>query len=77
MIDYTYKVNRIGIVNKIWYNYYINDFTNNTNKFDILDFIKEIDARKEKETKKELYLAYENRIEKSYDFISKIENKMR
>ena len=27
MIDYTKKANRIGVVNKVWYNYYMNDYS--------------------------------------------------
>ena len=27
MIDCTYQAKRIGVVDKVWYNYYINDYS--------------------------------------------------
>ena len=78
MIDYTYKINKIGIIDKVWYNYYINDYSisNGTKKDklinDINDFIKEIEKRKNKEKNKLLIKAYEERINKSINSINKL-----
>ena len=71
MIDFTNKVNRIGVVDKIWYNYYINDYsisnaTDKERKRTIInDFIKEIELRKNKESKDNIKKAYQARIEKA------------
>ena len=78
MIDYTYKINKIGIIDKVWYNYYINDYSisNGTKKDklinDINDFIKEIEKRKNKEKNKLLIKAYEDRINKAINSINEL-----
>ena len=81
MIDYTRKVNRIGVVDRHWYNYYINDYSisNATQKermiSNISDFIDEIEKRKDSESKKNIKNAYQARIEKSNQYIKKIKKR--
>ena len=71
MIDYTYQVKKIGIIDKIWYNYYLNNYSlSNGPKTekkinDIKDFIKEIEKRKELEKNIILKEAYQARINKA------------
>ena len=78
MIDYTYKANRIGIVDRIWYNYYINDYSisNGTKKEEMIrnikGFINEIEKRMVNETKDNIKNAYQIRIEKANNYINKI-----
>ena len=78
MIDYTNRVSRIGIINKVWYNYYINDYSisNNTKKEklinDINNFINEIEKRMNNESNINLKKAYQQRIDKSLKNIDKI-----
>ena len=78
MIDYTYKAKRIGIVDRIWYNYYINDYSisNGTKKErmirNIEGFINEIEKRMVNETKDNIKNAYQIRIEKANNYINKI-----
>ena len=80
MIDYTYQVKRIGIVDKIWYNYYKNDYSISlgTKKDKMINningFIKEIEKRKSKEKNLLIKDAYQKRIEKSNKTIEKINN---
>ena len=77
MIDLSYQVKRIGVVDKIWYNYYINDYSisNGTEKeifiLRVKDFIKEIETRMNKETNPILKEAYQKRIDKAKNSISK------
>ena len=80
MIDYTRKVNKIGVVDRIWYNYYINDYSisRGTKKEKMIrnieDFINEIEKRMVNETKDNIKNAYQTRIEKANNYINKIKN---
>lgn len=80
MIDYTCKSKKIGVVDRIWYNYYINDYSisNATKKermiSNINDFISEIEKRMKNESKDNIKNAYQARIEKSKKYINKIKN---
>ena len=80
MIDYSYKAKKIGIVDRIWYNYYINDYSisRGTKKEEMIrsieDFINEIEKRMVNETKDNIKNAYQIRIEKSNNYINKIKN---
>ena len=80
MIDYTCKPKKIGVVDRIWYNYYINDYSisNATKKErminNINDFISEIEKRMKNESKDNIKNAYQARIEKSKKYINKIKN---
>ena len=81
MIDYTYNAKRIGIVDKVWYNYYKNDYSisNATKKEKMINnikiFIKQIEIRKENESKENLKNAYQDRINKSNEYIYRIMKK--
>ena len=78
MIDYTLKVNRIGLIDKVWYNYYINDYSISkaTNKEKMINningFINEIKKRKNKENNSLLIDAYNTRIQKANNQINKL-----
>ena len=80
MIDYTKKASKIGIIDRLWYNYYINDYSisNATKKermiSNIIDFISEIEKRMDNESKDNIKNAYQARIEKSNKYINKIKN---
>lgn len=80
MIDYIRKANKIGVVDGLWYNYYINDYSisNATKKermiSSINDFISEIEKRKDNESKDNIKSAYQARIEKANKYIYKIKN---
>ncbi len=80
MIDYAYKAKRIGVVNKVWYNYLINDYSiSNATKKDkminnINGFISEIELRKNKEKNEILKEAYQARIDKANLFIEEVKN---
>ena len=80
MIDYTRKASKIGIIDGLWYNYYINDYSisNATKKermiSNIIDFISEIEKRMDNESKDNIKNAYQARIEKSNKYINKIKN---
>ena len=80
MIDYSCKSKKIGVVDRIWYNYYINDYSisNATKKermiSNINDFISEIEKRMKNESKDNIKNAYQARIEKSKKYINKIKN---
>ena len=80
MIDYTRKASKIGIIDGLWYNYYINDYSisNATQKermiSNIIDFISEIEKRMDNESKDNIKNAYQARIEKSNKYINKIKN---
>ena len=80
MIDYTYKAKRIGIVDRIWYNYYINDYSisNGTKKERMIEnlkgFLNEIEFRKNNEDNEKLKNAYNERINKINNYICKIKN---
>ena len=78
MIDYVSKVNKIGVIDKVWYNYYVNDYSiSNGTKNKILiervkDFIKEIEKRMNNTEKENIKLAYQARIDKSYNYINEL-----
>ena len=75
MIDYMKCVKRIGIVDKIWYNYYINNYSisNGTKKDKLIKniekFILEIMKRKDEEKNIIIKNAYEERIKKANKYI--------
>ena len=78
MIDYTKRANRIGIVDKIWYNYYKNSYSisNATKKEKLIKninkFINEVTKRMNNEENSDLKKAYLKRIEKSNEYIFRI-----
>jgi len=78
MIDYTCKPKKIGIVDRIWYNYYINDYSisNATKREKMINningFIKEIEVRKNNESNEILKNAYQERINKANNYLNKI-----
>lgn len=78
MIDYTYQARRIGIVDKVWYNYYINDYSisNGTEKdkliHNINDFVKAVEHRMKKEKNSIIKSAYQARIDKANTYINKL-----
>ena len=78
MIDYTQISNKIGVVDRIWYNYYINDYSvsNGKDKEKIIKkidgFLDEIVLRMNKETRKQIKEAYQARINKATEFVNKI-----
>ena len=80
MIDYTCKPKKIGVVDRIWYNYYINDYSisNATKKEKMINningFIKEIEVRKNNEGNEILKNAYQERINKANNYLNKIKN---
>ena len=80
MIDYMYKVKKIGIVDKIWYNYYKNDYsiTSLANKkiliSNIKDFIKQINNNLFNEQNKIIKNAYNLRIKKAKKYIDELKN---
>ena len=82
MIDYAILSSKIGIIDRVWYNYYINDYSiSNGTKRDKLiknieGFIEEIKKRKEKETKENLRNAYEARIKKAENYIEELKNEI-
>ena len=75
MVDYTYKAHRIGVVDKVWYNYYINDYSisNSTNKDKMIiyinEFINEIKIRMNNEVDDNIKKAYMARIDKANKYI--------
>ena len=74
MIDYVTSDKRIGIIDKVWYNYYINSYSisNNTDIDRIKDFIKEIEIRLENENNNIIKEAYKQRIIKANNYIKEI-----
>ena len=80
MIDYTYQAKKIGVVNKVWYNYFINDYSisNATKKEKMINningFLNEIQYRKNKENNEILKVAYQARINKTVNYLNKIKN---
>lgn len=80
MIDYMKYVNRIGVVDKVWYNYYINDYSisNGTKREKLINnieaFIEEIVKRQQEEQNIEIRSAYEERIKKANKYINKLKN---
>lgn len=80
MIDYTYKVKKIGIIDRVWYNYFINDYSisNATKREKMINningFIKEIEVRKNNEGNEILKNAYQERINKANNYLNKIKS---
>ncbi|MBR3161196.1 MAG: glycosyltransferase family 2 protein [Bacilli bacterium] len=80
MIDYTYRAKKIGVVDRIWYNYFINNYSisRSTKKEkmikNIKDFLGEIEFRKSIENNKILKDAYQYRINKTNNYLKKIKN---
>ncbi len=78
MIDYVSKVNKIGVIDKVWYNYYVNDYSiSNGTKNKLLiervkDFIKEIEKRMNNTEKENVKRAYQARIDKSNKYINEL-----
>ena len=78
MIDYAHQVKRIGIVDRIWYNYYINDYSvsHGTNKEELLriinDSLNEIIARMNNEKDEVIKEAYQARIDKVNSYMDRI-----
>ena len=78
MIDYVSKVNKIGVIDKVWYNYYVNDYSiSNGTKNKILiervkDFIKEIEKRMNNTEKENVKRAYQARIDKSNKYLNEL-----
>lgn len=80
MIEYMKHVKRIGVVDKIWYNYYINDYSisNGTKKEKLIKniegFIEEIAKKRDEETNIEIKKAFEGRIKKANKYIDELKN---
>ena len=80
MIDAMKCLNKIGVVDKVWYNYYINEYSiSNATKREkminnIKSFILEIEKRKALESKDRIKRAYDARIEKANNYINAIKN---
>jgi len=67
MIELSYNLHKIGIVNNVWYNYYKNDYsiTHNVNREKIMPFLKIFIKKKEKEENEILANAYKYRLLKT------------
>jgi glycosyltransferase involved in cell wall biosynthesis len=80
MIDYTKNAKRIGVVDGLWYDYYINDYSisNATKKEKMINningFINEIEKRIISEEKDNIKNAYQARIEKSKKYVKEIKS---
>lgn len=78
MIDYVKQVKRIGVINKVWYNYYVNEYSisNGTKKDklinDIEGFIDEVSKRCDEETDVRIKNAYKERIKKANHYINEL-----
>ena len=78
MIDYVKQVKRIGVINKVWYNYYVNEYSisNGTKKDklinDIEGFIDEVSKRCDEETDVRIKNAYKERIKKTNHYINEL-----
>lgn len=80
MIDYMKYVKRIGIIDKVWYNYYINEYSisNGTKKNKLINniegFINEIIKRQNNEYNPNIKKSYEERIKKAKKYINELKN---
>ena len=80
MIDYMNYVNKIGVVDKVWYNYYINEYSisNGTKKDKLIKniegFINEITKRRDEESNLKIKNDYDERIKKANKYIAEIKN---
>ena len=76
MIDYTMKNPKIGVVDKVWYNYYKNTYSITSKsktelREKVREFKKEIKKRLDEETRPIVKLAYNKRIDKINGFFEK------
>lgn len=82
MIDYTYQVKKIGIIDRVWYNYFINDYSisNGTKREKMINningFLNEIKIRKDNENNEILKDAYQARIDKTNNYLNKIKKNL-
>ena len=82
MIDYTKQAKKIGVIDKIWYNYYINDYSvsRGTNKEVLINningFIKEVEKRMNKENNQIIKNAYQARIDKAQRYIDRLKERL-
>lgn len=80
MIDYMSYAKRIGVVDKVWYNYFINNYSisNGTKKEKLIKniegFINEIIKRKKEEKTEIIKNAYQERINKANAYIEELKN---
>lgn len=80
MIDYMKHAKKIWITDKVWYNYYINEYSisNGTKKDELINniegFINEIAKRHDNETNPRIKKAYEDRIKKANNYINELKN---
>lgn len=80
MIDAMKCLKRIAVVDRVWYNYYINEYSisNATKKERMINniqkFILEIEKRKSNESNERIKKAFDARIEKANNYIDKIKN---
>lgn len=78
MIDFVNQAKRIGITDKIWYNYYNNDYSISRGtdkkliKSYIEDFIKEIEKRKKECKDIDMISSYNARIDKANNYIKRL-----
>lgn len=81
MVDYTKQANKIGIIDRIWYNYYKNNYSisNATKKEKMIKnvngFINEVTKRMNIERNIDLKKAYLKRIKKSNDYINRLKSR--
>lgn len=81
MIDYMYNKPKIGIIDKIWYNYFKNEYSisNGTNKDELIKninrFIDEIILRYQEENNSTIKNAYLLRVQKANNHIDMLKNK--
>ncbi len=80
MIDYMMHASRIGIIDKVWYNYYKNDYSISSNtKTEVMIknvtiFINEVAKRMNNEKNDNLKAAYLKRIKKANNYIEKLKS---
>ncbi len=82
MIDYTLQKPKIGIIDKIWYNYYINEYSVSNKKSKELlehieEFINEITFRYNNNIEKNIKEAYLARLNKAKEYKNKIEKSLK
>lgn len=81
MIDYINEVNRIGITDKVWYNYYNNSYSTTHNKDkeklinDIRKSLEQVILRMDNEKNVLLKDAYQKRIDRVNKYIERINKK--
>lgn len=78
MIDYMKQAKRIGIIDRVWYNYYVNKYSisNGTKRDKLISniegFVNEITERCVKESNMRIKNAYKARIQKANYYITKL-----